>query len=286
MEADYRGVTALVTGASKGLGRALALELSRRGAQLILVARSEVQLREVATEIRQRTGGPAPEVIVGDLIAPAGPQQILRELSDRGLTVDLLVNNAGAGDAGPFLRRPLEPQLRTIELNVNGLLALTHAIGGELVARGSGGIINVASGAGFLPMPFQATYAASKAFVLSFSESLAEELRGTGVRVMASHPGPIDTGFFDGITATMQAGADTPERIAARTLDDYTKGRPASYPGEFRYRVVTWAARLLPRVAVARLTGTVNRRLRFDEVVDVALGQCDSRRPGPDGHDL
>jgi short-subunit dehydrogenase len=270
MEADYRGVTALVTGASKGLGRALALELARRGARLVLVARSEGQLRELAAEIRQRHGGQDAEVIAGDLIAPDGPQQIFRELGDRGLIVDLLVNNAGAGDAGAFLRRPLEPQLRTIELNINGLLALTHAIGGELVARGSGGIINVASVAGFQPMPFQATYAASKAFVLSFSESLAEELRGSGVHVMASHPGPIDTGFFDGTTATMQTGADTPERIAARTLDDYAKRRPASYPGRPQYRVITWVGRVLPRVVAARVTGAVNRRLRYDEVVDVA----------------
>jgi short-subunit dehydrogenase len=270
MEAEYRGVTALVTGASKGLGRALALELARRGARLILVARSEEQLRELATEIRHRHGGQDAEVIAGDLIAADGPQQILRELGARGLTVDLLVNNAGAGDAGAFLRRPLRPQLRSIELNVNGLLALTHAIGGEMVARGSGGIINVASVAGFLPMPFQATYAASKAFVVSFSESLADELRGSGVRVMASHPGPIDTGFFDGTTATMQAGADTPERIAVRTLDDYARRRAASYPGQPRYRLVTWIGRVLPRVATARIAGTVNRRLHFDEVVDVA----------------
>jgi short-subunit dehydrogenase len=270
MKADYRGVTALVTGASKGLGRALALELAQRGARLILIARSEDQLRELATEIRQRHGRRDTEVIAGDLIAPDGPQQILRELSVRGLTVDLLVNNAGAGDAGAFLRRPLEPQLRTIELNVNGLLALSHTIGSDLAARGCGGIINVASVAAFQPMPFQATYAASKAFVLSFSESLAEELRGSGVHVMAAHPGPIDTGFFDGTTATMQTGADTPERIAARTLDDYIERRSASYPGRPQYRAITWIARMLPRVAAARVTGTVNRRLRYDEVVDLA----------------
>ena len=139
----------------------------------------------------------------------------------------------------------------------------------QLVARGSGGIINIASAAAFQPMPFQATYSASKAFVLSFSESLAEELRGSGVHVMASHPGPIDTGFFDGVTATIQAGADTSERIAARTLDDYAKRRPASYPGRPRYRAITWLARVLPRAAVARVTGTANRRLRYDQVVDV-----------------
>lgn len=270
MAFDYRGVTALVTGASKGLGQALTLELARRGARLILVARSAAQLGEVATEIRQRYGNEDTEVIVGDLIAPGGPQRILGELHDRGLTVDLLVNNAGAGGAGGFLSRPLEGQLRSIELNVNGLLWLTHAIGGELVARGSGGIINVSSVAAFQPMPFQATYAASKAFVLSFSESLAEELRSSGVRVMASHPGPIDTGFFDGTTATMQANADSPQRIAARTLDDFAKGRAASYPGSFQYRAVTWLGRVLPRVATARFTATVNRRQHFDEVVDIA----------------
>jgi short-subunit dehydrogenase len=269
MEAGYRGVTALVTGASKGLGRALALELARRGARLILVARSEGQLRELATEIRQRHGGQDTEVIAGDLIAPDGPQQILRELSDRGLTVDLLVNNAGAGDSGAIHPRPHQPQLRTIPHNLNRLRALTPPHRGELVARGSGGIINVASVAGFLPMPFQATYAASKAFVLSFSESLAEELHGSGVHVMASHPGPINTGFFDGTTATMQTGADTPERIAARTLDDYARRRAASYPGQPRYRFVTWIGRVLPRVAAARVAGAVNRRLHYDEVVDV-----------------
>ena len=275
MEADYNGVTALVTGASKGLGRALALELARRGARLILVARSERQLRELAAEIRQRYGRHDAEVIVGDLIAPDGPQQVLQELSDRGLVVDLLVNNAGAGGAGAFLQRPIEPQLRSVELNVNGLLALTHAIGGELAARGSGGIINIASVAGFQPMPFQAAYAAGKAFVLSFSESLAEELRGSGVHVMAAHPGPIDTGFFDGTTATMQTGADTPERIAARTLDDYTKRRPASYPGRPLYRMITWIGRVLPRVTAAQVTGTINRRLRYNDVVDVAVAPVD-----------
>ena len=270
MASDYRGVTALVTGASKGLGQALALELARRGARLILVARSEVQLGEVASAIRQRYGTEDTEVIVGDLITPGGPQRILEELHDRGLTVDLLVNNAGAGGAGAFLRRPLDGQLHSVELNVNGLLVLTHSIGGELVARGSGGIINVSSVAAFQPMPFQATYAASKAFVLSFTEALAEELRGSGVRVMASHPGPIDTGFFDGTTATMQANADTPQRIATRTLDDFVKGLTASYPGGRQYRAVTWLGRVLPRTAVARITGTVNRRQHFDDVVDVA----------------
>lgn len=271
MEDGYRGVTALVTGASKGLGRAYALELARRGARVVLLARSDGDLRELAAQIRERHGGPDAEVVVGDLATPDGPDRVVRELRDRGLTVDLLINNAGAGSAGPFLDRPLEPQLRSVGLNVSGLLALTHAIGGELVARGSGGIINVSSTAAFQPLPYQASYAATKAFVLSFTEALAEELRGTGVHVMAAHPGAIATGFFDGTTATIDPrAADTPDAVAARTLDDYARRRAASYPGRSVNRAMTWASRVLPRALVARLAGGFNRRLRLHEVVDVA----------------
>ncbi|MFD2490296.1 SDR family NAD(P)-dependent oxidoreductase [Amycolatopsis jiangsuensis] len=270
MKDGYRGITALVTGASKGLGREYALELARRGARVILLARSEPELQKLAAEIRERHSGPEPEVLVGDLVAPEGPQQILRELRGRDLSVDLLVNNAGAGDAGPFLSRPLGPQLRSVALNVGGLLELTHAIGADLVARGSGGIINVSSTAGFQPLPYQASYAATKAFVLSFTEALAEELRGTGVHVMAAHPGPIATGFFDGISATINTkAADTPATIATRTLDDYARRRTASYPGKAVHRALTWPPRLLPRAAVARLSGAFNRRLRMHEVVDL-----------------
>lgn len=269
MRHDFTDVTVLVTGASKGLGRAYALELARRGARLILLARSEGPLRELAAEIREQHGGPDAEVVVGDLAAPDGPERILRELRDRRLTVDLLLNNAGAGSVGPFLRRPLGAQVGTVGLNISGLLALTHAIGAELVARGSGGIINVSSTAAFQPMPYQASYAATKAFVLSFTESLAEELRGTGVHVMAAHPGAIATGFFDGTTATIDPrAADTPERVAAHTLDDYARGRAVSYPGRAVNRAMTWPARLLPRTAVVRIAGALNRRLRLDEVVD------------------
>jgi uncharacterized protein len=280
---DFRGVTALVTGASKGLGRAYALELARRGARVILLARSDGDLRELATQIRERHGrpdaervagdlvAPVAEVVAGDLASPDGPERILRELRDRGLTVDLLLNNAGSGSAGPFLGRPIEPQLRSVGLNVGGLLALTHAIGNELVARGSGGIINVSSTAAFQPMPYQASYAATKAFVLSFTEALAEEVRGTGVHVMAAHPGAIATGFFDGTSATIDArAADTPARVAADTLDDYARRRAVSYPGRAMNRALTWPARLLPRTAVARIAGRFNRLHRLHEVVDVA----------------
>ena len=266
----FRGVTALVTGASRGLGRAYALELAQRGAQVVLTARHEAPLREVAAQIRERHGGPGPEVVTADLSAPDGPGRVAGGLRDRGLTVGLLVNNAGSGGVGPFLERPLEPQLRSVGLNVGGLLALTHAIGAPMVERGGGGIINVASTAAFQPMPYQAGYAATKAFVLSFTEALTEELRGSGVHVMAVNPGAIATGFFDGTTAEIDtAAADRPETIAARSLDDYARRRTVSYPGWFPNRMMTWPARLLPRRTVVRLAGAFNRWQRLHRATDL-----------------
>ena len=234
-----------------------------------LVARLEEDLRRVAAEIG-RTDAPPADVISADLTASDGPERVVREIRSRGLTVDLLVNNAGAGSAGPFLGRPLEPQLKSVSLNVTGLLALSYAFGEQMAARGSGGIINVSSGAAFQPMPYQAVYAATKALVLSFTEALAEELRGTGVHVMAAHPGAVETGFFDGTSATIDPAAHAPEVVASRTLDDYARRRTASYPGRFMTRVSTWPARLLPRTAVTRLTGAFNRRQGLHEVVDLA----------------
>ncbi|MFE0021607.1 SDR family NAD(P)-dependent oxidoreductase [Amycolatopsis sp. NPDC059021] len=215
------------------------------------------------------------EVIAADLTTEDGPERVLQALRDRGPTVDLLLNNAGAGSAGPFLGRPLAPQLRSVGLNVGGLLALTHALGAEMVARGRGGVINVSSTAAFQPMPYQASYAATKAFVLSFTEALAEELRGTGVHVMAAHPGPIATGFFDGTSATINpAVADTPDTVAARTLDDYARRRAVSYPGRAASRALnrtlTWLPRLVPRAVVTRAAGALNRKLGLHEVVDLA----------------
>lgn len=279
MDNTYGGARVLVTGASKGLGRAFALELARRGAEVILLARSEGDLQKVAAEIRGLGSGPDAVVITGDLAEADGPRAILRKLEDRQLTVDLLINNAGAGSPGPFLRRPLAPQLAAVRLNVDGVLSLSHAIGAEMVARGSGGIINVSSTGAFQPMPYVASYSATKAFVLSFTEALAEELRGTGVRVMAAHPGAMDTGFFDGTSASVDPRADTPEAIASGTLDDYARGRSVSYPGRTINRVRTWVARLLPRPLVARIAGDFNRRQGMHTVVDTDRTEFDAGRP-------
>ncbi|WP_250009228.1 SDR family oxidoreductase [Actinoplanes sp. M2I2] len=264
----FDGKTALVTGASRGLGREFALELARRGARPVLLARSAGPLRELADEIRERHGGPAPEVLVADLTAPDGPEQVLRQLHDRGLAVDLLVNNAAIGAQGPFLSRSLGPQLQSVGLNVTSLLTLTHTIAADMVARGSGGIIVVTSGAAFTPMGYLASYGATKAFQLYFTEALAQELQGTGVRVMGAHPGDMETSFGEGVTAPIDPNADKPAVVAAQILDDYARNRAASYPGKTLNRVLTWPARVLPRVTVARLGTAYSRRRGLDKLAD------------------
>jgi short-subunit dehydrogenase len=265
---SFQAGTALVTGASKGLGVAYATELARRGTDLVLVARSQDALERLAAELRDAHGVRV-DVIVADLGATDGPAHVADELADRGIEVDLLLNNAGLGSAGPFFDRPLDQQLLSVGVNVSGLLALTHRLGGQMLRRGRGGIINVASTAAFQPMPYQAAYAATKSFHLSFGEALAVELRGSGLTVMTVHPGAIATGFFDGTTATIDLRvADTPERIATRTLDDFVRGRRVSFPGRSFNRVGVWAAELLPRRTTAALIGALNRKRGLDHVTD------------------
>ncbi|MFJ8000966.1 SDR family NAD(P)-dependent oxidoreductase [Streptomyces sp. NPDC096310] len=266
---SYRGTTALVTGASKGLGRAYAQELARRGAHLILVARSAPALERLAAEIHAEHQVET-RVIGADLSDPAAPTALAEELHRQGVAVDLLVNNAGLGSVGPFFARPLAQHVQSIDVNITGLMLMTRLIGAGMLERGSGGIINIASTAAFQPMPYQASYAATKAFVLSFSEALSAELRDTGVRVMVAHPGATDTGFFDHTTAVMDAKrADSPTSVAAKTLADFARGKTASYPGRPLFRATTWAPRFLPRSTVTRVTAGFNRHMGFHEAQDV-----------------
>ncbi|GAA2332926.1 SDR family oxidoreductase [Streptomyces kunmingensis] len=272
----YSNITALVTGASKGLGEAYARELARRGARLVLVARSGDALRRVADSVREEHGAEV-TTEVADLAAPDGVSRLVAALDRRELAVDLLVNNAGAGAVGPFLGSAQDRHIDSVELNIVALTRLSHALGGKMVARGSGGIINVASTAAFQAMPYQATYAATKAYVLSFTEALAEEFRGSGVRVMAAHPGATATSFFEGTTAAMKpAFTDRPEAVAARTLDAFARGAVNAYPGRTGLRAMTWAARILPRTTATRVSGRLNRALGLDRAHDISAAA-----PGP-----
>jgi hypothetical protein len=189
-----RRPTALITGASNGIGYELAKRFAQDRAALVLVARSGEKLATVADELRS-LGAPNVEVIVADLAHADSVPALLRELGLRRLEIDVLVNNAGYGQSGSFATTDQATELGMIQLNIGALTALTKAILPGMLARGRGRILNVASIAGFLPGPFAAVYAATKAYVVSFSEALAEELAGTGVSVTTLAPGATATGF-------------------------------------------------------------------------------------------
>ncbi len=262
---------ALVTGASSGIGRAFARALAARGTHLILVARRRERLEELAGELR-RAHGVEVEVIAADLLHPSDLARVEERLRDPSRPPDLLVNNAGIGNAGPFWRLPLEGEEATVGLNVTALLRLTRAALPGMVERGWGGVLNVSSLAGLLPQPHASTYAATKAFVTVFTESLAEELRGTGVRVLALCPGYTRTEFHQrkdfahlqqeeqhpggsGLPAFLWA---SPDRVAEEGLRALERGKVVHIPGSL-YRTTYALARLLPRAMVRAASGGVMR---------------------------
>jgi uncharacterized protein len=246
----YRGSTALITGASKGLGLAFAKELAGRGTNLVLVARSIDTLEGLADSLGAQHGVRCVP-LQADLAAPDAVMRIVTELKRLDLKIDLLINNAGLGLTGDFLSHDLAAELASIQVNVQAVVGLSHALGAEMVSRGTGGIINLASNAAFQPLPRMATYAAAKAFVLHFSEALEFELKGAGVQVMAVCPGPTATSFFEGASTRMKAGTfDSAELVVRRTMRSFDQQRSVAYPGRFSVRAATWLPRLLPRTFV------------------------------------
>jgi short-subunit dehydrogenase len=188
--------TALVTGASSGIGLDLARVLAEDGHDLVLVARGEARLRELADNLAKRHGITA-HVIVADLARPHAAVTIAGELQRRRIDIEILVNNAGFGLTAPFVETDLQKELDMIQVNVVALTELTKLLLIPMVARRRGRILNLASTAAFQPGPLMAVYYATKAYVLSFSEAIADELRDSGVTVTALCPGPTDTGFAD-----------------------------------------------------------------------------------------
>lgn len=264
---QFSGKTALITGASRGIGEAFAVELAQSGARVVLVARSREPLERLAERLRNEHRATA-DVLPLDLTRSDSAEQIARHLDDEELEVDLLINNAGLGAVGPFLDGPLGPSITSVEVNVSALLRLTHEVGGRMLRRRRGAIINVGSVAGFLPLPYEATYAASKAFVLSFSDALAEELRETPIRVMAAHPGPVSTGFFEGTTVEPRANAVDAKTVVKRILRDLERGRQNSYPGRSTDLTTVILPRLLPRKVILKLAARHNREAGFHTAVD------------------
>jgi short-subunit dehydrogenase len=222
--------TALVTGTSSGIGVAIARELARRGHGLTLVARRGDRLRELADEIGGQHGVRV-EWIAADLTDASDRDKLAGEIAERGLVVDVLVNNAGMGTNGLFHELPVAGEIQQVRLNAETVVALCGAFVPGMVQRGRGRVLNVASVSGFMPVPKQATYAASKAFVLTFTESLTLDLDGTGVTATALCPGPVKTEFEGIIEGLPDRLYVEPERVAREAIDGLESGRRTVIPG-------------------------------------------------------
>jgi uncharacterized protein len=264
LPADATRRRALVTGASSGIGAAIARRLAERGWALVLCARRRDRLETLAAELGARHGV-AVEWVEGDLARAGGPADVARRASDAG-AVDLLVNVAGAGAFGPFADLSLDAQLALIRLNVLALVELCGLLLPAMRARRAGAILNVASTAGFQPLAYSAVYAATKAFAVHFGEALSVELRGSGVDVVTLCPGITDTEFFAAASrvgepfsppALLAMNADRVARHALRALD---RRRALAFAGPHNW-LTTWLVSLAPRALVRNLAGGVFRRM-------------------------
>ena len=258
---NYQGMTALITGASSGLGEAFARRLATQGANLVLVARSEDTLNTVAETLRGETRVQI-TVLPTDLSSSDAVDRQIAEIKNRALKIDLLINNAGLGVFEDFLDTPFSKQVEQVDVNVRALIALTHAFAPGMVAMHRGGIINLASTAGFQPLAGATVYAASKAFVLFFSEALSLELEKTGVTVTAACPGPVATRFFATLNPKLQAREmDQPAPVVRDILRGFEQRKRVVYPGKLANRLGTWGARFLPRNMILRLAVATTKKL-------------------------
>ncbi|MEU7764389.1 SDR family oxidoreductase [Nocardia sp. NPDC049190] len=248
------GSTAVVTGASSGIGEQFARQLAARGVNLVLTARNEVRLQSLTDQLKAAHPDVGVAVMTADLSVPTAAAELTEKLTVAGVTVDMLVNNAGFGSHDLFVDEDPDNVAREIQLNCGSLVALTARLLPGMLARGRGGVLNVASTAAFQPVPTIAVYAASKAFVLSFTEALWEETRGSGVRVLALCPGATETGFFE-VTGKefMTHGRQTPEFVAAVGLRAFDSGHGPSVVSGLANRMLANGYRFLPRGAMVRL---------------------------------
>jgi short-subunit dehydrogenase/uncharacterized protein YndB with AHSA1/START domain len=257
----YQDRWAVVTGASSGFGRGLAARLADRGMSLVLTGRNEARLNEAAHQIRFAAPRVKVETVVADLATRPGVSAVIDHVGER--PIEVLVNNAGFGSYGPFAEADRDREDEEVAVDVSAVIALARAYLPGMLARNSGGILNIASTIAFQPAPYQAVYGASKAFVLSFSQALWGEARGSCVAVTALCPGPTRTGFVDAL------GADVGHAVIYRKLADpepvidaglraLDKGQAVVIPG-LRNRLVAESVRLMPRewmtLITARLLG-------------------------------
>lgn len=248
---------ALVTGASMGIGEAAARILSKKGYDLIITARSKEKLEalkeELPTDVR---------IVVCDLSQKEGPQKLYDEVKD--LNIDILINSAGMGDCGEFIASSFDKQYNMMMVNCMALMHLSYLFGGKMKDRGKGHILNISSSATFNAGAYMSVYYASKAFVLHFSNALAQELKDTGVRVTCLCPGAVDTGFMEkadmGVSSMHRffppASSD---KIAGMGIKAMLKGRTMAVPGVGGH-LLNLASRMLPRAVMEKIVADVNRK--------------------------
>lgn len=259
----FGGTWALVTGASSGIGEEFARQLAARGAHVVLVARSAEKLERLAGDLRS-THGVQVRVMPADLAQPGAGARLEEQVHAAGLTIDHLINNAGVGDAAYFAQSQLARQLNVLRLNCEAVVELTHRFLPKMVERGRGGVIQLASIQAFTPVPGMAVYSASKSFVRVFGEALAEELRGTGVRMTVLCPGHVESGFQEASGFAdpdfSMPGELTAEETVRIALDGYARGKRLVVPGGVN-RMGVMAAKVAPSSFVTRTAGRVMRKL-------------------------
>ncbi len=273
----YKGATALITGASSGIGKAFAEDLAARGAKLIITARSDLALQALAGDLRKKHGTEV-AVVALDLGQPDAAAQLMQAVHGQGMAVDLLVNNAGFGKWGGFLDIEPPSNAGMIQLNVTALVELSRLCLPGMIARNRGGIINVASTAAFVPLPYAAVYSAAKTFVLYFSEALWGETRDSAVHVMALCPGGTASNFAAVASdlpgaGTGRPGLDSSESVASAGLKAFLRRKTVVITGKGNGRL-RWLPRLMTRKQMVVAMGD-----RWKAVVDqvaAAKGQSAS----------
>ena len=262
----YNNKMVLVTGASSGIGKAMANDLAAEGAELILTARSQDQLEVLANQIKEK-GGQA-HVFTGDLAQAGSAETLHQQIIDANLHVDVLVNNAGYGRWGQFGEFGRDDYAAMIQLNITSLTDLCHLFMPAMVNKGEGGVINIGSSASFLPVPYASVYSSTKAYVLMLSEALRYEYADSNVRVMASCPGATDSNFRNTaseksseqlkqrISKLKGAGevGDTCERVSQETLNAFLQNKHYIVPGKGNSKFA-FLPRILSRARVLKLTG-------------------------------
>ena len=252
---DFKNKTALITGASSGIGAEFARQLAAKGVNLILVARRLDRLNELSSALTKKHGVKV-AVVDLDLSAESSVSNLEIKVKELGMDVDLLINNAGFATSGGFETEDLSKALNEIDVNVKALVALTHTFIPGMLNRKNGAVINVASTAAFQPVPTMAVYGATKSFVLSFSEALWAEFEDRGLRILALCPGATETEFFD-IAGSKGTGSkrETPEQVVRVAIAELTakKMKPSVVSGS-RNKVLSIMPRIVSRALMSKLS--------------------------------